>query len=117
MARNLNGKPFDNSTARELDALMGVKDIPAGPTSYSRGAQARKNLQEGLVDDYPYGAKYADDPALAAERLSAFRGGSMTDIRARLRNALGPNGEVTPEYQRILKEIQDTGGRTAPKTN
>ena len=113
-ARSLNGKSFDESTVKELDTLMGVDRVPSGPTSFNRGAQARDNLQNGLVNDYPYGKEYANRPDLAAERLSTFRGGSMTDIRARLRNARGSNGQSTPEYEKILKEIQDMGGNTTP---
>ncbi|MCG3176655.1 MAG: hypothetical protein MOGMAGMI_01613 [Candidatus Omnitrophica bacterium] len=109
-ARDLNGKAFDESTVKELDALMGVDSLPSGPPSTARGLEARKNLQEGLVDEYQYGRDYEKDLELGMERLSTFRGGSMRDIRERLNKARG-----TPEYDRILDEIRDAGGRVTPK--
>ncbi len=111
-ARDLNGKAFDDATGRELDALMGVDNLASKPGTVARGLEARKNLQEGLVDNYEYGT-YADKSrSMAAERLSNYRGGSMRDIRERLNKLRGPNGESTPEYEKLLKEIQETGGRT-----
>ena len=113
-ARELNGKAFDESSVRELDALMGVDSLPNTGPSTARGLQARNNLQEGLVDDYSYGRDYANSRSLGAERLSSYRGGSMTDIRARLDGLRGPNGESTPAYEAMLKEIGAEGGRTRP---
>lgn len=109
-ARDLNGKAFDDSTVKELDALMGVDSLPAGAPSTARGLQARKNLQEGLVDEYSYGRDYEHNLELGMERLSTYRGGSIRDIRERLRKAKG-----TPEYDQILDEIRDFGGRVTPK--
>jgi hypothetical protein len=113
-ARELNGKAFDDSSIKELDALMGVDSLPATGPSTARGLEARKNLQEGLVDNYSYGRDYEASRALGAERLSSYRGGSMKDIRQRLNNARGPKGESTPEYEALLKEIRAEGGRTRP---
>ncbi|HTL69844.1 MAG TPA: hypothetical protein VL404_00990, partial [Candidatus Eisenbacteria bacterium] len=67
------------------------------------GKAAADNLQKGL-DKY-YGSS---DPARAAEKLSAFRGGNMTDLRQRLFEA---RAKGDAEYQRVLKEIQEKGGK------
>jgi len=104
-ARLLNGKSFDPLPAQELGDIMGVNSVQ-GSNKFARGAQMRDNTQKGILDMPEY--NYAN-PDLAAERISRFRGGSMTDIRERLRTAKLA-GDA--EYQRVLNEIQTTGGRT-----
>jgi hypothetical protein len=104
-ARLLNGKKFDDSALRELRTLMDADALQAAAPeqSFARGKAAADNLQKGL-DKY-YGSS---DPARAAEKLSAFRGGNMTDLRQRLFEA---RAKGDAEYQRVLKEIQEKGGK------
>jgi len=82
--------------------------------AYRRGSEALKNLQEGILDpeNYNYWKMAANDPALAAERLSKYKGGSMRLIRERLNSLRGPDGKPTQQYWDLLDEIRRIGGRT-----
>ncbi len=116
-ARSLNGGTFDDTILKELKEMMGVDELPKGLSQPRRGQTIRENMQRSLVEDYPYGVFYANSRSQQAIHLSTFGGGSRRNIRQYLRNARGPDGEHTAEYEAILKKIKELGGETQRKGN
>jgi hypothetical protein len=61
---------------------------------------------------------YKDNPKLAAERLAAFRGGSMENIQKLIREKLQQapaDADASAVLQDILDTIRKDGGRYLPE--
>jgi hypothetical protein len=112
-ARQLNGKPLDPTAANLLNRYMNASGLAAEAPGMARGQKALGNLQEHLVDRI-YGPKYKDNPALAAERLAAFRGGSMANIQKYIREKIQGGGDPDQIMKDLLETIDAEGGRFLP---
>ncbi len=126
-ARQLNGKPFDLKPD-EFGRMLATDAMPAGMPAITRGREGMRNLQEYLVDRV-YGHRYAHDAKLAAERLAAFRGGSMDNTRAwlnkQIREKVMAEGDDAAAHEalerlsgqiesELLMRIEQEGGRFLP---